>query len=760
VLRFIFLPIGAHVTRPRQRHSKQSPHLDDATARAPGGAPSEILILAWGGLAIYLVLFFLSPLSSAAQALGLFPRWRLLDSVFSADEICRQWIADCSWASLGQRATILALAGGIFAVSSVAGWTAMELGGFNRLVTRLESFVFSAGVGLNLTSLFALSLGLCGVLRGDVLAVAALAVLLMAGGLAWRKTRLRRQVEGGRSASIGTSPLHLAPKGTAFSETEAGTPDSGTLQLDRRWLWLATPFVLAIMLGAMLPPVDFDVLEYHLQAPKEFYLARRITFLPHNVYANMPLGAEMLSLVGMVAARDWWTGALVGKTLIAAFAPLTALALVAAGRRFATPAAGLVAALIYISIPWIALVSMQGLVEGPFAFYLLVSLYGVLLWQPQLAMPDRSDRLLALAGFLAGGAVSCKYPAVLYCVLPLAAWIAWRTIATNRGIAAKRSLALGIAKRLGIFLSFTALGCGPWFAKNAILTGNPTYPLLAGVFDGQTRTTEKIEQWNRVHSPPNYQWSDLAGRVADVSLRSDWLSPLVMPLAALALARRRERRVAWQLAAYFAFVFCAWWLLTHRIDRFWVPILSVVGLLAGIGATWTSGRWWKATLATLLTIGLFYNFVVITGGVLGDNFYLANLDRLRVDPQRVDRWHLYLNEHVAEVTGVLLVGDAQPFDLEVPVLYNTVLDDCIFEQLARGRTPEEIHAALHERHISHVLVAWNEIRRYRSPGNYGVTDFLQSGVFKDLVAAGVLAELPGGSDVSGQLFRVVPGAAA
>ena len=42
----------------------------------------------------------------------------------------------------------------------------------------------------------------------------------------------------------------------------------------------------------MLPPVDFDVREYHLQAPKEFFQPGRISFLPHNVYANMPLGAE------------------------------------------------------------------------------------------------------------------------------------------------------------------------------------------------------------------------------------------------------------------------------------------------------------------------------------------------------------------------------------------------------------------------------------------------------------------------------------
>jgi len=42
----------------------------------------------------------------------------------------------------------------------------------------------------------------------------------------------------------------------------------------------------------------------------------------------------MLSLAAMVLAGDWWLGALAGKTVIAAFAPLTALGLLAAGRRF------------------------------------------------------------------------------------------------------------------------------------------------------------------------------------------------------------------------------------------------------------------------------------------------------------------------------------------------------------------------------------------------------------------------------------------
>ena len=511
--------------------------------------------------------------------------------------------------------------------------------------------------------------------------------------------------------------------------------------------------MLVVLLGAMLPPLDFDVREYHSQAPKEFYQQGRITFLPHNVYANMPLGSEMLSLAGMIVGRDWWIGALVGKTLIALFAPLAALALVVAGRRFVTPTAGVIAALVYISTPWIARVSMHGLVEGVLAFYLFAALLAVLSWQDRRAAGRCDNRFLWLAGFLAGAAVSTKYPAVLFCVLPLTAWIVYRSVATVVEGTPRPALWNLVRPPLA-FLLFVALGCGLWLAKNAYFTGNPVYPLLYDVFGGQTRTAEANDQWTRAHDPPNFRASDLAARAADATLKSDWLSPLLMPLAALGVLFGR-RRMAWWLAAYFGYVFVTWWSFTHRIDRFWIPILPVVALLAGMGATWTATRWWRIPFVALLGLGLVSNFLMITSPLVGDNRYLADLDLLRVEAYRIDPWHLYLNEHADDVSGVLLVGDAQPFDLEVPVTYNTVFDEAVFEQLARGRTPVEVRQALRDRNISHVYVNWNEVARYRSPGNYGITKFIAPDVFDRLVDSGVLARVPPIEEGANELYRVL-----
>jgi len=525
--------------------------------------------------------------------------------------------------------------------------------------------------------------------------------------------------------------------------------------LGPRWLWLALPLVLAILLAAMLPPLDFDVCEYHLQAPKEFFQQGRITFLPHNVYGNMPLGAEMLALLAMVISGDWWLGALAGKTVIAAFTPLCALALLAAGRRFFSTGAGVVAALVYISIPWVVGISSAGLIEGVSACYLFLAVYALLL---------KTDRVTVLSGYFAGAAVATKYPAALFVLLPLGVWVFVGGL--KRGSTAgkparytlKKNVSRGIAA-LTVFLLAAVVSCGPWFAKNWALSGNPTYPLLYEVFDGKTWNEEKNSRWNEVHRPHDFSPKTLGKDLGRVALTSEWLSPLVVPLAALALlgliARARPladwQSIVWMSSAYALFVIAVWWLFTHRIDRFWVPVLPVLAFLAGAGACWNVERWWRGLLRGLLLAGLGANFLLASAG--WNNAWFVSLDYLRDAPRWIDSWHWYFNVRSAD-GGVLAVGDAAVFDLQGPVLYNTCFDDCIFEQLVKDKTAAEVRAELHRRNIAYVYVNWREIDRYRSPGNYGFTDFVQPAVFDRLVAQGVLEPLPPIPEHSRRAYRV------
>ncbi|MEX0712730.1 MAG: hypothetical protein WD278_10295 [Pirellulales bacterium] len=665
--------------------------------RRPHWAVLSSLVLLFIG---YVVVFYACPLPSLKGQIRRFDflTWAAL----LPDQAMSAWFGDPPQFMLRDRLGVLCGAAAILAVSAMVGRLLMRGLGLDRGLTRLEVGVFSAGVGLNTVSLYVLAVGLLGKLRISWFAVpAGLVLLAMMTWLIAEKLRPRRR------------------------PVQPEQPARRREWLSHRWLWMGAPFAVAIILGGMLPPVDFDVREYHLQAPKEFFQEGRIVFLPHNVYGNMALGSEMLSLLAMVLLDDWWFGALVGKTVIATVTPLTALALLAAGLRLFSLRAGVVAALVYISIPWISQVSSNGLVEGVSAFYLLLSVFAVLLSRvPAEGQPGEAWRRVLLAGYLAGAAVSCKYPGVLFVVVPLAAYL-WLT-----GRKADW-------KPVALFLVATSAGCGLWFYKNWLLTGNPTYPLLYEVFGGATRTVEKNNQWLLAHMPPGYSMEQLADSLAKVFCTSEWLSPLVMPLAVMAWLARGQRRQVMFLWGFFAYVVAAWWVLTHRIDRFWIPALPVAALLAGVGASWSASLGWRRIVTAVLICGLMANLLFVVSGAGGYNAYFVQLEKLRNSPGRADPWHLMLNNIVPPGSGVLMVGDAQVFDLEVPVLYNTVFDESVFVQICQGRSAEEIRQALLDRQISHVYVHWGEIARYRRQGNYGFPTFVQPALFEQLVQHGV-----------------------
>jgi len=507
---------------------------------------------------------------------------------------------------------------------------------------------------------------------------------------------------------------------------------------------LAGPFVVPMALGAMLPTVDFDAIEYHLQGPKEYYQAGRITFLPHNVYTSMPSSVEMLHLLGMEVLDDWWWGALAGQLLVAAFAPAAAVLIAAAAGRAGSPRAAWFAAVVYLTTPWVYRLGVLPYVEGPLGFY-----HAALVWAAARAWAEADPRvrrgLWAAAGLLAGGAMACKYPALVSAVVPFGL-VALADSARRRGPSAVVAFALGWA-------AVTT----PWLARNVADTGNPVYPLAYKVFGGRHWDAATDAKWSHAHGPRPVSVALLWGSVVDVAGRSDWQSPLYAALAPLALLRRGSRPFAAAVAAYVAYLFLTWWLLTHRLDRFWLPMLPSLALLAGLGADWTRGRAWTAVLTALVGLAFVGNLAYTSTALTALNEWTADLNELRTSvPERLNPPLFAADSALPAGSRLLVVGQAAVFHVTHPVVYNTVFDDDIFESLARGKTTEGVREAFQALGVTHVYVDWFEIERYRAPGNYGFTDFVQPAVFERLVRAGVL-DSPTQPGKRQELYRVRPG---
>lgn len=689
------------------------------------------------------------------------------------------------WRYFPQRFDLLAVASAILAGAWGAGHLVLRLLRVRPRVRSLETTVFAFGLGLSALSLLTLGAGLAGFLSrtlfGTLLALFVVAEI----GLRFAEG-FRAQVAAlGEPVAIDPLPARPRPFGLA-----------GML-----CVVAITPFLLSMLLGALLPSIDFDVNEYHFGGPKEYYQTGRILFLPHNVYTSFPFGTEMLTLLGMVLHGDWYRGALAGKCVLMTFGPLTGLALFAAGRRwFGTPA-GLFAAGLYLTTPWTYRISTIAYAEGGLSFYLFATLLAVLIaFEPpngeSASESPRDDgavrRMSLLAGLLAGSAMSCKYPGVLSVVIPMFGAVAWKTVRSSEcgvrsdGTGAAGSVRFAIWCSLAFALG-TAITIGPWLLKNVVETGNPVYPLLYAVFGGRDWSAALDAKWRNAHSPHSFSlWGperdSLVGAALDVMARSDWTSPLLFACAPLAWFDRDGRRKTRELWLYVGWLFATFWLFTHRIDRFWVPMTPVVALLAGVGAAWLwravaggtsphslSSRLRHSLLGLAFIVVTLVNLTIVTSGLGGYNDFLLDFEVAGKHAAQITAPEVaFLNEKLPPGSKVLAVGDAEMFEARFPVVYNTVFDESIFEQWCTDERSElpaderslreaaEIRRTFAAHGITHIYVNWLEVLRYRSPGNYGYSDFASPRRFAALQELGVLGPAWRIPDTSMPLERLDP----
>ena len=207
----------------------------------------------------------------------------------------------------------------------------------------------AAGLGLGAFSLIVLGLGLAGVLSG------ATAWLLVLIGLLLSAWELRR---GAWVESIQT--WLWEPVG---------------------WEWMVligVPFLAIAIVGALVPPgilwgaddpAGYDVVEYHLQAPREWFEAGRVVPLRHNAFSYMPFNVEMHYLLAMHLRGGPWAGMYLAQFMHVAMVVLSVIAIYGAARsqtrqyadgRFAALLATLVAA----ATPWMSMLAAVAYNEG------------------------------------------------------------------------------------------------------------------------------------------------------------------------------------------------------------------------------------------------------------------------------------------------------------------------------------------------------------------------------------------------------------
>jgi hypothetical protein len=414
------------------------------------------------------------------------------------------------------------------------------------------------------------------------------------------------------------------------------------------WLMLLAAVPVGVLvIAATFPPGTlwrsefrgYDVMEYHLELPREYALNNSTAPVAHNVYSSLPANVEMLYLLQMELAqgvmgaeRDtgYLWGAYPAQFLHALFVLLTAatLALMPLGRS--PPQAGgtatvgnwygatarAVAVLLFLGVPWT-------LVTGSLAYNDMgMIFFGTLALATALdaggAGGGTGDEKVGglrargvLVGILLGLSVGCKMTAGVFFALPVAAIFLVRAVTDGRILRALVAAALVAG---GVY--------APWALRAAIHSGgNPVFPLATSILPRDGWSPEQSARFDRGHGVPagesspgarlaalgndsvlDNQWSLqplhvlsllLAGNESPATSpaaapepwwnRFGWLW-LALPLALVGVLITPSRRGdAGMLLLVQLVQLGGWMLATHLQSRFLLPIAVPLALLAGCG---------------------------------------------------------------------------------------------------------------------------------------------------------------------------------
>ncbi len=519
-------------------------------------------------------------------------------------------------------------------------------------------------------------------------------------------------------------------------------------------VWIPLAVAAAVWLaGALRPPGTvglpdaYDVLEYHLQVPREFLQAGRIVTLRHNAYSFYPLGVEMLYLLAMGLRSGAYEGVYLAKLLHGSLGVLAVAGLMTAptaGAERTGRFRGRFAGLLLASTPGVLYVSWLAFSELGIVCYLALGL-GWLGWWVRTG----GAKPAAMLGLMLGAACCTKYLAVGFVLLPagLAMLLAWAVLRRTRPVRF-RQVALAWAVAGAAF--------APWLVRNAAATGNPVFPLATDVLGRGHWSAEEARRWQAGHGPamlppvpppPGWNRPDYPSRgklLVDEFLLNDAMGPGTLMLAGAALlgglivARGRLRRFGWAglLVGVAGVQIGLWTAVTHGMPwRFVLPAVVPLCLLAGGGlerlATWTFRGALPGGLAVLLgTLAVGGNLVSV--GLM----YLMSVSALNLPPLP--------NEFIARHAGrygvvhalpagsrVLLIGDVPAWYYPAGTMYATAFDRHPLLPMSEGANRgAKLLERLPELGATHVLVHWPEL--WRLSATYGYPADLRAGLYRNL----------------------------
>ncbi|MBI3998724.1 MAG: glycosyltransferase family 39 protein, partial [Armatimonadetes bacterium] len=335
------------------------------------------------------------------------------------------------------------------------------------------------------------------------------------------------------------------------------------------WWWGLAALVLIGLVGAAAPEVRHDALTAHLPIAREFAARGAIVEMRQNAASYFQHNADLLYAMANVLLP----GEAVPKFLHVFSGVAASLLVYDVGARMWNPRVGLAAAAVVAGTPLVWWVGGSAYTDLWTMLFGIGMLAGLVLYSRR---PGAGRALLV--GLMAGAAVGVKITAVVV-VAPLVAVFLLRVARTRS--AERPWLALTA------FLVGVAATGAFWYVRAWLLTGNPVFPLLGGIFRGPyggSGTTGSVAAIFGMGSTPwdflllPWRVTRFPGRfVEDGNIGIVYLT--LVPAAVLAVARRQVPRFVAGVLAAAGLI----WFLTAQYLRYFLPALPLAALIGAAG---------------------------------------------------------------------------------------------------------------------------------------------------------------------------------
>lgn len=340
---------------------------------------------------------------------------------------------------------------------------------------------------------------------------------------------------------------------------------------------LGVSIVLLVVLeffAANVPECFWDSLLFHLAVPSQYIVHGGIKPIPGNLFSNLPQGIEML-----------YTGALMlgderlCRMLHVSFGILAALSVFAFGRRWFGRRIGFWAAGIFMTIPFVILMSVVSGVDLGAAFFMAVAF-------SEIIIITENETLITAAwlpGILTGASLSSKYTTVLLLAPTILSWLFMR-------VYQKEKVKTLVFKSL-IFAAGIAICLLPWLIKNIIYIQNPVYPFLYQVFHNPNIDIEKMQAQMREFTESGFNsWLEYLRAPWDLTFNRPTGNAYMGPLFLFLLPgliwlgfEARKAKPQQKLLIVITIIAVFAWSMQTRVIRYLLPGLLTLAVLCSWG---------------------------------------------------------------------------------------------------------------------------------------------------------------------------------